>query len=148
VTESDSDAYSYILTNDASNEFQMIKGGPGGGGGGSALVGVFDSQPFAAPSSATFNRFDANTTFPAGTYARYQVAVTNKVGGSCTGANYLFVGPGKDPTQWFTSSSQIPLGTATGYNNPGECFRYRVSLSTDNLGTTPVFNDITVNYSL
>ena len=148
VTESDSDAYSYILTNDASNEFQMIKGGPGGGGGGSALVGVFDSQPFTPASSATFNRFDVNVTFPAGTYARYQVAVTNQVGGSCAGASYLFVGPDKDPTQWFTGSSQIPLGSATGYSNPGQCFKYRVSLSTDNLGTTPVFNDITVNYSL
>jgi hypothetical protein len=136
------------LTNDAGNEFQMIKGGPGGGGGGSALVGVFDSQPFTPAGSATFNRFDASVTFPAGTYANYQVAVTNKVGGSCTSANYLFVGPDKTPGTWFTSSSQIPLGTATGYNNPGECFKYRVSLSTDNLGTTPVFNDITINYSL
>ena len=148
VTESDGDAYSYILTDDASNEFQMIQGGPGGGGGGSALTGVFDSQPFTPAGSATFNRFDANVTFPAGTYARYQVAITNKVGGSCVGANYLFVGPGKDPTQWFSGSSQIPLGTEAGYTNPGECFKYRVSLSTDNLGTTPVFNDITINYSL
>lgn len=148
VTEADGDAYSYILTDDASKEFQMIQGGPGGGGGGSALTGVFDSQPFTAGGLATFNRFDASVTFPAGTYARYQVAVTNQVGGSCTDANYTFVGPGIDPTQWFSGSSQIPLGSGTGYSNPGECFKYRVSLSTDNLGTTPVFSDITINYSL
>lgn len=151
VTESDGDAYSYILTNDASHEFQMIQGGPGGGGGGTAMVGVFDSQPFTPASSSTFNRFDANTTFPSGTYARYQVAVTNKVAGSCSGASYTFVGPNKDTTQWFTTSSTIPLGTGSGasagYSNPGECFKYRVSLSTDNLGTTPSFNDITINYS-
>lgn len=148
VTEADGDAYSYILTNDAAKDFQMIQGGPGGGSGGSAETGVFDSQPFTPFSKATFNRFDVNTTIPAGTYDNYQIAITNKVGGSCVGANYTFVGPGKDPAQWFSDSSAIPLGSAGSYNNPGECFRYRVSLSTDNLGTTPVFNDITVNYSL
>ncbi len=148
VTESDGDAYSYILTDDASKDFQMIQGGPGGGGGGSAKTGVFDSQPFTPASRATFNRFEASTTLPGGTYARYQVAITGKVNGSCIGASYTFVGPGKDPNQWFTGSSTIPLGTATGYNNPGECFRYRVSLSTDTLGTTPIFTDITINYSL
>lgn len=148
VTESDGDSYSYLLTNDASKEFQMIQGGPGGGGAGSAKIGVFDSQPFTPAGLATFNRFDVNTTLPAGTYAYYQVAITNKVAGSCVGANYTFVGPGKDPTQWFSGSSSIPLGQSTGYNNPGECFKYRVSLSTDNLGTTPTFNDITLSYSL
>lgn len=153
VIEADGDAYSYILTDDANNEFQMIQGGPGGGGGGSALTGVFDSQPFTPASTATFNRFDVNTSLPAGTYDNYQVAVANKTaGGSCIGANYVFVGPGIDTSQWFTTSAQIPLGTgtgaATGYVNPGQCFRYRVSLSTDTLGTSPIFNDITVNYSL
>lgn len=147
VTEADGDAYSYLLTNDANAEFQMIQGGPGGGSGGTAKTGVFDSQPFAPATSATFNYFTVNTTLPSGTYDNYQVAITNKVNGSCAAASYTFVGPGKDPSQWFSSSSTIPLGSATGYNNPGECFRYRVSLSTDNLGTTPVFNDITVNYS-
>ena len=148
VIESDGDAYSYLLTNDASKEFQMIQGGPGGGGGGSTKIGVFDSQPFTPVSTATFNYFDANTTFPSGTYARYQIAVSNKVGGSCSAANYTFVGPGLDQTTWFTGSSTIPTGSSGSYVNPGECFRYRVSLSTDSIGTTPIFNDITVNYSL
>lgn len=148
LTESDGDSYSYILTNDASREFQMIRGGPGGGGGGNAKIGVFDSQPFVPLSASTFNHFSVNTTFPSGTYARYQVAVANKVFGSCTGASYTFVGPNKDQNQWFTGSSAIPLGTSGSYSNPGECFKYRVSLSTDTLGITPVFNDITINYSL
>lgn len=148
VIESDGDAYSYILTNDSAKEFQMIQGGPGGGGGGSAKIGVFDSKPFVPVSSATFNRFDLNTSLPQNTYARYQIAVAAKVNGSCTSANYTFVGPNKDQNAWFTESSIIPLGTSGSYTNPGECFRYRVSLSTDNLGVTPVFNDITINYSL
>lgn len=148
VTEDDTDAYSYVLTNNASSEFQMIKGGPGGGGAGNAFTGVFDSQPFEPAGTATFNRFEVNTTLPSGTYAAYQIAVANKVGGSCLGASYTYVGPNKDTTQWFSGSSSIPLGSNSSYNNPGECFRYRVSLSTDNLGTSPVFNDITVNYSL
>jgi len=126
----------------------MIRGGPGGGTGGSAKIGVFDSQPFTPASTATFNYFDVNTTLPAGTYANYQIAITSKVAGSCIGANYTFVGPDKDLNSWFTGSSSIPLGIATGYTNPGECFRYRVSISTDNLGTTPIFNDITLNYTL
>lgn len=147
VTEADGDAYSYLLTNDANAEFQMIQGGPGGGTGGSAKTGVFDSQPFTPTTTSTFNYFTVNTTLPSGTYDNYQVAITNKVGGSCTNANYTFVGPGKDSSAWFSGSSSIPLGSASGYNNPGECFKYRVSLSTDNLGTTPSFNDITVNYS-
>lgn len=151
VTESDGDAYAYILTSDASKEFQMIQGGPGGGGAGAAKTGIFDSQIFAPPSVATFNRFDVNTTLGSGLYDDYQIAITNKVNGSCPGiasGAYEFVGPDKTRNTTFTGSSTIPLGTATGYTNPGECFRYRAILSTDTLGPTPVFNDITVNYSL
>lgn len=147
VQEEDGDTYSYIITGDANAELKIIKGGSGGGGGVYAMDGTFDSQIFDATRSAVFNRFDVTMTTPVDTTLEYQIAITNPVSGSCVGASYTFVGPDKTSSTRFTGSSQIPLGTAVGYTNPGQCFRFRAYLHTSNQNNTATLYDFALNYS-
>lgn len=147
VQEEDGDTYSYIITGDATAELKIIQGGPGGGGGTYASSGIFESSIFDAGSSVMFNRFDVNAATPVDTTIKYQVAITSPVAGLCTGASYTFVGPDKLTSSYFTSSSQLPLGTGVGYTNPGQCLKYRAYLSTTNLSNAPTMYDLTFNYS-
>ncbi len=151
ILESDGDAFSYIITGDATSELKVIIGGPGGQ---YATSGEFISAPITATASATFNRFYANANEPVATVLKMQVAVANAVSGSCTNANYTFVGP--DPinptTSYFLPSNNtiqgtIPFVTVDSYMNPGRCFKYKVIMTTSDVTNSPVFGDILVNYS-
>ena len=100
-------------------------------------------------SAATFNRFDVDATIPAQTSIQYQVAIAAPVSGSCTGANYVFVGPDGTSNTKFASGSALPLANGgNGYVNPGRCLKYRAYLSTTNYNTTPTLLDISFNYTL
>lgn len=147
VQEEDGDTFSYILTGDASAELKVIQGGPGGGGGVYANTGIFESSIFDAGTSVMFNRFDVTGNTPVDTTLRYQLAITDPVGGSCVGANYSFVGPDKLASSYFTASSSIPLGDTGGYSNPSQCLKYRVYLDTTNSNNAPTVYDLTFNYS-
>ncbi len=144
VQEADGDVYSYILTDNANSEFQVIEGGPGGQ---FAPTGTFESETFDATRSAAFNYFAANGIVPNQTTLKYQVAGADPVSGSCTGAPFTFVGPDGTGTSYFATSSAIPFSTGPGYKNPTQCFRYRAYLGTTDSVYSPVFEDITVNYS-
>jgi len=144
IIEADGDAYSYIITGDSTSELKIIKGGPGGH---FATSGVFESQIFDASDSAVFNRFTVNTNTPNQTSVTYQMSVANAVSGSCTNAQFTFVGPNKSLSEHFATSSAIPLGSTGNYTNPGRCFRYRAYFQTQDLFVSPILNDITVNFS-
>lgn len=153
VLEADGDAYSYIITGDPASELKVIAGGPGGGGG-YFSTGTYESKPFDSGYSTAFNRFVANISQPASTSVQMQVAVANQVSGSCLGANYTYVGPNGNTSAYFTSADNatiqgaIPFGSfSPNYINPGRCFRYKLFLSTTDATKTPIFNDITINYS-
>lgn len=120
-------AYSYIITGDASSELKIIEGGPGGGS--SSNEGNFESQIFDATHQVSFNRFSANSIIPSGTSITYQVAVSDAVAGSCSGASFSFV------------NSVGPISLA------GQCFKYKVNMASSDSTTTPIFTDITINYS-
>jgi hypothetical protein len=109
--------------------------------------GTFESSLFDSGTSAMFNRFDVSSITPVDTAIAYQVAITNPVNGSCTGAVYNFIGPDKTANTYFTASSQLPLGTGVGYSNPGQCLKYRSYLTTGNTSSSPILYDITFNYS-
>ncbi|HYK08690.1 MAG TPA: hypothetical protein VEW42_04295 [Candidatus Eisenbacteria bacterium] len=149
ITEPDGDAYSFILTDNSSAELQIIEGGPGGQ---FAQAGIFTSSVFAT-NSAAFNRFDSTTDTPSGTSITYQVAVANKVSGSCPTASssYTYVGPNGTSalSDVFTSSGILPLvnNSGAGYANPGQCLRYKAYLSSEDTTLTPVLEDITFSYS-
>ncbi len=143
VLESDGDAYSYIITGDANTELKIIEGF----GGGTTATGTFESNTFDAGYSAAFNRFWVTESEPAGTSVRYQMAVAPAVAGSCAGASWQFIGPDGTAETFFDDSSSIPLLTSGNFQNPGQCFRYKVYLSSSDPNITPQFSDITVNYS-
>ena len=147
IQEEDGDAYSYISI-PSDPEIKIIHGGGGGGGGTYATEGYFESSVFSPGYSVMFNRFDVTATAPIETTNDYQVAITNPVApGTCSDATYSFVGPNKDSSLWFSGSSELPLGSGNGYTNPGECLKYRLRQTTGNTNSTPVFYDITFNYS-
>ncbi len=144
ILESDGDAYSYIITGDSSSELKIIEGGPGGQ---YAVSGTFTSSIFDATKSATFNRFDVQSTIPNQTNIRYQFAITDAVSGSCSNAAYTFIGPDKTDTTFFATSSALPLSSSGPYKNPAQCLRYKVYFDTLDRLQSPIFEDIVINYS-
>ncbi|MDO8488171.1 MAG: hypothetical protein Q7S31_02555 [bacterium] len=145
VLEEDGDAYSYIITGDANAELRIIEGGPGGQ---FASSGTFESSTFDAGYSTAFNRVTPTSTLPTQTGISFHLAVADPVGGSCDGANYIYVGPDGTANTFFTSPGAIPLSDdGTGYENPGQCLRYRAYLTTASAGASPVFEQININYS-
>lgn len=151
LLESDGDAFSYIITGDATSELKVIVGGPGGQ---YATSGDYTSGPFTATASSAFNRFFASVNEPVNTTIRLQIAVANEVSGGCTDAQYTFIGPDKNnpTTSYFVPSNttiqgDIPFITTGFYSNPGRCFKYKVFMTTGDVTNSPVLSDFTVNYS-
>ena len=152
VKEADNDAYSYIIS-DSDPEFRIIEGGPGGG---YSNQGIFESQTFNPGYSTADNRFEASFSQPSGSTIQFQVALANQVSGSCP-ASFTFVGQDGTSNTWFpltptpgltTYSAPFPLGTyGLNYSNPGQCFRYKVNMTTTDTSQTPILYDFTINYS-
>lgn len=148
VIEQDGDVYSYIVTGDANAEFKIIEGGPGGQ---YASLGTFISSTFDSGYQTAFNRFDTSINRPNATDLQFQIAVSEALSGNCNGAAFSFVGPDATSSTFFTTTQTsgvqvfnfaVPISI-----NPGQCFKYKAFFSTTDFGSTPVFNDITVNYS-
>lgn len=138
VLDSQSRAYSYIITGDVATEFKMIEGGPGGS---SAVSGTFESRTFdpCDPQfgfnlcyNVSFNRFFAATLEPAGTDISFKVAVAKPVNNSCSGVTFNYVDLS---------------GTGSIGVNTGRCFRYKAFFSTNDPNTSPYLYDATVNFS-
>lgn len=148
VIEQDGDVYAYIVTGDANAEFKIIEGGPGGQ---YASTGTFISGPFDSGFSTAFNRFDVSVNRPNVSDIQFQVAVAPAVSGNCSEAIFNFVGPNASVSAHFTTS--VTSGIQT-FNfavppsiNPGRCFKYKAYLSTTDPLSTPIFYDMTGNYS-
>lgn len=152
IIESDGDVYSYIIS-DSDPEFRIVSGGSGGA---FTSEGIFESQTFNPGYQTADNRFSVNFSQPAGTAIQFQVALANLDAGLCP-SSFTFVGEDGTSASWFpltptpgisTYSAPFPLGTyGTNYSNPGQCFRYKVKLSTTDQNNTPVLYDFTINYS-
>lgn len=148
IEESDGDAYSYIVTGDADEELKIIAGGPGGS---YAAVGVFESATFDPGYQTANNRFQATFSQPSGTSLTFQVSMANAVGGVCPTTGYTYVGfDGLTTTQSSINSGEsytFPFNPVPpSYNNPGRCLRYKAYF-TGNGTSTPVLNDVSINYS-
>lgn len=145
VVEEDGDAYAYITSGQSSSELKIIEGGPGGS---FSLTGTYISPPLDAGFTTMFNRFTPEATLPEGTSLSYQIAVADAVGGSCNDVNYSFVGPNLNPDTWFAAGGAIPPDDdGVGYENPGQCLKYKVYFETTNMLATPIFEQMTINYS-
>lgn len=145
VIESDGDAFSYIITGDASSEFKIIEGGPGGQ---FATSGNFESAIFDPGFEVSYNRAYVNFASPTQTSFSYQIAIADPINNSCSGALYAFVGPDGTSNSYYTASSQIFLSDdGVNFENPGRCFKYKAYFSSNDVTQTPVFYDLSVNYS-
>ncbi|HBC72726.1 hypothetical protein A2379_04215 [Candidatus Amesbacteria bacterium RIFOXYB1_FULL_47_13] len=145
VIEADGDAYSYIITGDAGTELKIIEGGPGGK---YSTSGSYESATFDLGYQLAFNRFFANYIRPDQSDINFQVAVADAGSDGCNDAGFVFVGPDGTSGTFFTSPAAIPFSDdGIGYENPGRCFRYKVFFSTTDQNATPVFYDVSVNYS-
>ncbi len=145
VVKDNGDAYAIITTGQSNSELKVIEGGPGGS---SATSGWYESAPFDAQAVTAFNRFVVDDYAPESTTARYQVAVSNPSNGDCFGVDYEFVGPDTTSDTYFTEGGAVPyLTNGSGYQNPGQCFKYRVYFDREEVSLSPYLNSITVNYS-
>lgn len=150
VSEADSDTFVYMIANTNLNELKIVQGGPDGT---YSASGVFTTQTFDAGKITAFNRFYINAVKPsAATSVRYQVSVVDPGGsGTCSDAvfsDFTFVGPDGTAGTYFTDDAAIPIdNSGSGYENPGRCFQFRTYLDTTDYDQTPVFQDVTVNYS-
>jgi type II secretory pathway pseudopilin PulG len=150
VSEADGDNFVYMVANTTEKQLKIIEGGPDTGL--YLTPGTFESDPFLATGSAAFNYISATVSQPANTNIKLQVASSAIVSGSCTDAAYTYVGPDGTDTTYFTPTgtaigNTIPFGTIGGYQNPNQCFRYKVYLDTTDTNQTPVLQDVTVKYS-
>lgn len=146
---SDQTAYSYILTSDSSHELQIIQGGNGTA---FSFSGTFESQTFTATSDAMFNTFTTTTSVPSSTTLQFQVAIKHAVNNNCSGVTFTnadFVGPNGTSTSYFSSDGGIipQSNDQIGFENPGQCLRYRANLASSDITESPELYDITFNYS-
>jgi len=144
VLESDGDAYSYIISGDASTELKIIEGGPGGS---FSSEGIFESQTYFRPYSTAFNRIYFEDDKLPQTDILYQVAVANPTSGSCSDAVFEFIGPDGTSSSFFSESSYVPFGVYGNFENPGICFKYKTFLSSLDSSVTPIFYEMRVNYT-
>lgn len=146
VLEPDGDAFAYIVTGRSDRELEVIEGGPGST---YSLDGWYESAAFDASQSTAFNRFTTVVTEPATTVLSYQMAVADPGASGCVDASYQFVGPDKTADTFFTEDQGVfPFDNdGWGYENPGQCMKYKVYFSTENINNTPVLESILVNYS-
>ncbi len=145
VSEADGDNFVYMIANTILNELKIIQGGPDG----SYLdSGTYISAPLDLGASMALNRLSASTSVPTNTTLQYQIAATSPVNGSCTNANYVFVGPDGTASSYFPASGgSIPLSGSTGFENPAQCVKYKAFLTTTDFNITPKLLDISLNYS-
>ncbi|HYK08068.1 MAG TPA: hypothetical protein VEW42_01055, partial [Candidatus Eisenbacteria bacterium] len=153
VFQGNGDAYSYIITGDASSELKIIRGGAGGAGGLYTPSGIFQSRTFDAGHTAAFNYFSVNDqTIPGTTAILYEISIKpGLTGGSCgvgvTCCKDVPFGPGDFTPNPFTPPTALPFKTSTGYANPGQCLQYRATLTTNDTSQTPYIYDVTFSYS-
>ncbi len=145
VLEADSDTYSYIITGDSASELKIIEGGPGGQ---FATSGTYTSPIFDAGADVAFNKFTVGAATPSATTLTYQIGIAHAINGNCSGVSVTFIGPDGTAGTTFATGSAIPISTyGSGYENPGQCFRYKATFNTTDSSQTPILYDFSFNYS-
>ncbi|HJQ08394.1 MAG TPA: hypothetical protein VJ836_02820 [Candidatus Saccharimonadales bacterium] len=125
-------SYTYMAT--ASNTQELMIVGPAIGPSGFQPSGTFDSSTFDAGASAAYNYITFTITEPASTNVRLQIAANDD------NTTWNYVGPDGTAATFYDVPGTIRLNTA------GRYLRYRATLSGPGT-STPVFSDISINYS-
>lgn len=150
IKEADGDHYGFLATGDSDQELVVIAGGsgldegPGGAGG-----AFYESATLDAGHSSAFNRFSASTIEPGDSNVQYQISIVDEASGSCSLSPSAFVGPDGTSDSFFDENEGlIPFDSDdSGYENPGQCMRYRAYFQSENPDEQPELLDFTVNYS-
>lgn len=100
------------------------------------IYGEYISSTFDAGQEVVFNRLTWQGTKLAGTNILLQVAVNND------NATWNYVGPDGTSSSYYDNAGAIPLTESAG-----RYLRYKVILTGDG-ETTPVVNNVNINYSL
>ncbi|MBI1863461.1 hypothetical protein HYS00_05090 [Candidatus Microgenomates bacterium] len=148
VSEADGDNFVYMVANTPDKQLKIIQGGPDY----SIYVGngTLESTTFDPGYTSSFNRYTASMTVSGTTALKYQFAIADPVSGSCSGAAFNYLGPDGTAATYYTGTNSAILQSLAGigsYKNPARCFRYKAFFSTTDFISTPILNDITVNYA-
>ena len=144
-TDSNGNVFSYFVTNDATKDFQIIRGGPGVGGGsngygyspnGSYVSGVLDTND----AGVRFLYVKATGTVPANTTMKLQLRTSASSNMS-------------SPTAWMdhtgNTTNGIPYNTLNTFSwnaaNNKRYVQYMITITSDTL-LTPTLSDITITY--
>jgi hypothetical protein len=145
VLESDGEAYAYIITKEANSELKVIEGGAGES---YSTEGTYQSNFLDAGYPTAFNYIQMQANRPVDTTATFQVAGADAINGTCGASVYNFVGTDGTDQTFFTDEGAIPYSDdGIGFENPAQCFKYQLFLSTDEETATPVVEEVTINYS-
>lgn len=141
IRDSDTNAFSYIVTGDTNAEFKIIRGGLGGGGPdgyGYYVDGTHTSQIYDT-NSTTSEYYILSTTgvVPAGTSMRTQLRVSNN--SNMSGANWF--GPDGTASTYFEGVATFDLPTGL----IGRYVQYKVSFGSDTV-STPLLEELVINY--
>ena len=96
--------------------------------------GTIDSSTLDTGASSGYNYLAFTTTLPASTNVRFQIATNND------NATWNYVGPDGTTGTFYSAPGTIRITTV------GRYLRYRATLTGPGT-STPVFSDITINYS-
>lgn len=124
--------YAFLASTNNLGEITVTQGSVTSGG--YQTSGTFESGSFDGGASVAYNYITFTVTEPASTAIRFQIAVNDN------NSTWNFVGPDGTAATFYDTAQMIRLNTL------GRYMRYRASFSGPGT-STPVLQDITVNYS-
>ncbi len=143
VVDLNGTAYSYILTASSSAELRIIKGGPGGGdpttGQGYPTSGNYTSNVLDTNASmTTFYTAKWTPQIPSGGDIKLQI----RAGNTSNLSSLSWIGPDGTGSTYFTTNTGQYLPNSINNNR---YIQYKIYFTSNKL-TTPVFQDVKINY--
>lgn len=143
VKDADNNSFSYIVTNNTTSDFQIIRGGPGLGGGesgyGYARDGYYTTQVFDSKSSNTsYFHISWDVYIPSNSTTTFQV----RVGDTADLSSVPFIGPDGTSNTYFTNNE----GSQIINLNNKRYFQARAYFTSDGTAT-PILRSVTLNYA-
>jgi type II secretory pathway pseudopilin PulG len=142
VIDAQGNTFSYLVTNDPVNDFQIIRGGPGGGGGangyGYAQAGTYTSKVYDVGSLNPYYYYMTfNSLLPTNTSIRLQARSSD----SPDLSSLPFLGPDGTSGTYFTTNN---VSFASIFQNK-QYIQYRAYFTSDSI-STPELELVRLNY--
>ena len=141
--ELDGNRYSYIVTNDAAKEFQIIEGGPGLLGGGAGM-GYVDAGSYVSDvldtgfSSTMYYSFSLEQQYTVASFMKFQI----RTGDTLDLSAVSWVGPdGTSGTYYIDETGNYIHSSANGHRY----FQYKIEFTSDT-EVSPVLESFILRY--